>query len=83
MLTIRECIRGFYSSVKIAFVVNPNASNNQTYHELSFRLEVLLMTTTRVTAAVQWIKEKVPGIESGMCPRDGDGSKYYVLLALI
>ena len=37
------------------------------------------MTTTRVTAAVQWIKEQVTGIESKMCPRDGDGSKYYAI----
>ena len=37
------------------------------------------MTTTRVSAAVQWIKEKVPGIDGGMCPRDGDGSKYHAI----
>ena len=52
---------------------------HQTCNELSFRLEVLLMTTTRVSAAVQWIKEKVPGIDGGMCPRDGDGSKYHAI----
>ena len=37
------------------------------------------MTATRVSAAVQWIKEKVPGIEGGMCPRDGDSGKYHAI----